>query len=216
MNICCIYSQEAFTTVDKPLSSPAQIPFGISYITTIFKERDYDVGLMVLTPNSNIDKMIRNYIKEKKPSLFCLTAVSSQFPFICSVAKQIKLIDPSIYVVLGGHHATLNPEHAIRSQYIDCICVGEGELAIIELASKLKNGERIREINNLWIKDKSTNEIEKNKTNSFIEDLDSLPMIDRNIWKPWIEDNNRMHSVLVGRGCPNRCTYCSNHHSCPK
>jgi len=211
MNICCIYSQEAFATVDKPLSSPADIPFGISYIATVLKERGHNVAFMVLTPDSNIDKMIRNYINDKRPSLFCLSAVSSQFPFICSVAKVIKLIDPSIYIVLGGHHATLNPDDAIRSQYIDCVCVGEGELPIIKLASKIKNRERIREINNLWIKDNSTNEIEKNMTNAFIEDLDSLQMIDRNMWKPWIENNNRMHSILVGRGCPNRCTFCSNH-----
>jgi radical SAM superfamily enzyme YgiQ (UPF0313 family) len=180
-------------------------------IVSVLKDRNYDVGLLVLTPDSDMHGTLGRYIQEFRPSLFCLTAVSSQFGFICKIARAIKDIDPSIYIIVGGHHATLNPEQAISSPYIDSICIGEGEAAVVELAAKLEKKEPVTNINNLWVKNKSTNEIEKNGTNLFIQDLDTLPLIDRDIWRPWIHDNNRMLSVLLGRGCPYRCAYCSNH-----
>jgi radical SAM superfamily enzyme YgiQ (UPF0313 family) len=31
------------------------------------------------------------------------------------------------------------------------------------------------------------------------------------MWDEWVVDKNRLFSVLVGRGCPFNCTYCSNH-----
>ena len=53
--------------------------------------------------------------------------------------------------------------------------------------------------------------VEKNDPAPFFSDLDSLPFIDRELWRPWIQEPERDPSVLVGRGCPFRCSYCSNH-----
>jgi radical SAM superfamily enzyme YgiQ (UPF0313 family) len=210
MNICCIYTVEDYVTTEKPLPCADAISFGISYIATVLKNAGHNVTLMVLTPDSDLNTMLGNYMSDKGPALFCLTSVTTQFPLICRITEIIKRIDRKSYIVLGGHYVTLFPQALYKFPYIDCICIGEGEDPIIKLANKLENNEPITNINNLWIR-KSESEIERNEMSRFIEDLDSLPLIDRSMWMPWISDPHGPHSVLLGRGCPNSCTYCSNH-----
>jgi len=194
---------------DKPLPSQSHIPFGIAIIATCLKTAGYNPKIFVLTPNHDIELMINNYIDNYKPRLICLTAVSTQFPFIMVIAEKIKKKDPNIFILLGGVHATLNPEKSIQEPFVDAICVGEGEIAVVELANQIKNGKKPSQINNLWIKNQ--NGIEKNSISEFIQDLDSLPIIDRSLWSPWVMDMNNRPSILIGRGCPNKCAYCCNH-----
>lgn len=211
MNIGCIYSVEDYVTIEKPLPGPAGIPFGISSIATILKNAGHIVELLVFTPITPVTKVIEDFIRRFEPEMFCLTAVSTQFPLICKIAETVKEIDPSIYTVLGGHHASLNPEQAIKNHAFDAICIGEGEKAVVELTTQLENRKDPSNIPNLWIKHAGSEDIEKNLREPFIEDLDSLPYIDRDMWEPWIANSKDMPSILLGRGCPFRCAYCSNH-----
>ena len=112
MRIGCVYSIENYCSIDKQLRSPMEIPYGISIIATILKVAGHDVDLFVISPVTPLRKILEEYIREKKPQLFCLSAVSSQFPPIERVASLIKEIDPDIFVILGGHHASLAPEQA--------------------------------------------------------------------------------------------------------
>ena len=193
------------------MRSPMEIPFGISIIATVLKVASHDVDLFVISPVTPLRKILENYIREKKPQLFCLTAVSSQFPAIERAVALIKELDPDIFVVLGGHHSSLAPEQAIKCPNVDAICISEGDSAVVQLASQLKNGKWPTDIPNLWIRDAKTGEIEKNSTASFNEDLDTIPHVDRTLWEPWIANPHEEASILVGRGCPYKCTYCSNH-----
>ncbi|MCP3872429.1 MAG: B12-binding domain-containing radical SAM protein [Desulfobacteraceae bacterium] len=211
MKIICVYSLDDFVTVEKPLSSFSTIPYGLSYVSTALKQAGNDVEIFVATPKTKIQFQLKNLIEKKNPGLICLTAVSSQYPYICKIAKAIKEIDDSIPIIIGGHHATLNPEETIKKDCFDAICMGEGEAAIVEYAQQISENKHPSSINNLWIKNKTGNGVERNSQNHFVKDLDSFPFINRKMWEPWIFDKNRMPTILIGRGCPNKCSYCSNH-----
>ncbi|SPE40056.1 conserved hypothetical protein [Candidatus Sulfopaludibacter sp. SbA3] len=210
MNTVCVYSVEDFVTGDKPLVE-AGLPFGIAMIATVVKNLGHNVRTLVITPVSNVDARVRQVIEEFCPRLFCLTAVSTRFPAIREVARRVKAIDSSITVILGGPHASLNPEEAIGEEAIDAICVGEGEGPIAEFIAQLEHGAHPSGVPSFWIKLPGGGGIEKNPTRAFLSDLDSLPFVDRDLWRPWMFGPPQRPTVLVGRGCPFRCSYCSNH-----
>lgn len=210
MNIACVYTLESFADINKPISSAKEIPFGISIVATVLKYAGHNVRMLVLSPYSPYKTILENHIAVYRPQLLCLTSVSTQFPFIRVIADLVKELDPSIFILLGGHHASLNADIVMTTPSLDAICIGEGENAAVQLANMLEKCRPITGIPNLYIR-QADNTIEKNESAPFIQDLDSIPYIDRTMWEPWIVEPERFHSVLVGRGCPYRCTHCANH-----
>jgi radical SAM superfamily enzyme YgiQ (UPF0313 family) len=156
------------------------------------------------TPKSALNK----YVGEFKPGLVCFTSVFSEYAFVSSLAMYVKNRYRNVYVLGGGPHISLNPETAIQDAF-DVICIGEGEYPTLELAQQLEAGKEPSNISNLWIKHGA--DIERCPTRKFLQDLDSLPFPDRDMWQPWIADPRTAPSILPARGCPFNCTYCCNH-----
>jgi len=190
----------------KPLESWDEIQTGISYISSFLKASGHFTKLVVLR-HTNFEIEIDRNLEEYLPDMICFTAVATEYLFISKVAYYMRKKIPDVYMIIGGPHATLQPQEVIKGPF-DALCVGEGEYPVRELASTLQRGEEPYRIHNLWIK--KSNSIEKNETRSFMQELGELPFPDRDMWRPWVE-NNSHHVILIGRGCPYNCTYCSNH-----
>lgn len=210
MKIAVFYSVESYISAEKPISSFSEIQFGVSYIATILKTAGHEVEFQIIMDDSDIRQITDRFLHRFRPALVCLTTVTTQFPYIKELAKNIKEIDPSVYIVLGGAYPILSPDQVIAEGCFDAVCTGEGEEAILELASMLEKGQRPSCIRNMWFYDRATGSVEKNNNRPFIMDLDTLPFIDRVMWQPWVNRHD-IHSLLLGRGCPFKCTYCSNH-----
>lgn len=212
MNVLFIYSLYETISPKKPLRSQEQIQFGISYISALLKEHSHQTKLLVLSRTYGINKnkkILHEYIESFKPKLICFTAVSSEYEFITNIAKYLKRYYKDVYFLVGGVHITLNSEDVLNADF-DALCIGEGEYPTLELVECLEKGIEPFGIANLWIK--HGNQIERNPTRLFLEDLDSLPFPDREMWQDWIgELPDSKHSVLLGRGCPFGCSYCCNH-----
>ena len=142
LSLACVYSVESYVTLDKPIREGASVPFGIATIATVLKEAGHEVELLVFTPDTPILATLRPFIQRFRPRLFCLTAVSTQFPLIRTIAEAIKQVDSTIYVALGGAYASLMPDEAIACPFIDAVCVGEGDTAVVELAAQILSGRQ--------------------------------------------------------------------------
>lgn len=207
MKVLFIHSEQDPYAPNKPLETLERVQFGISYISSILKGEGHRTALLVVDPDTveKVDQKIREF----DPGLICYTSVYTEYHIIKRAMARAKKALPEVFAILGGPHASLNPEECL-SEPIDALCVGEGEYATLELVEQLEAGRHPRGIPNLYIKDPKGG-VERNKPRPFLEDLDSLPFPDRNMWLPWVSNPYSRPSLIVGRGCPFQCTYCCNH-----
>ncbi len=150
-------------------------------------------------------------IVEENPGVIGFTCLTSRFPDVKKYISWAREVSPSSFIICGGYHPSLAPEETLLNTGADAVCIGEGEYPLLELCSLLEKGEDIYSIKNLWLK--TENGIKKNPVRPLIEDLDTLPVPDFDIY-----DYSRLASsltntalVMVSRGCPYACSYCCNH-----
>ncbi len=212
MRVLLVYSLRDVLTPRRPLATLADIHIGLSYVSAALSARGHCTRLLVLGSESRSSSLtlLEKTVAEFDPQLIGATAVSTQFPFIRTLAARAKQRWPDKFLLLGGAHASLAPEEAIAADF-DGLCIGEGELPTAELADQLASGRQPCGIPNLWLK-QPNGSVEKNPTRDFLSDLDGLPVLERQIWHDWVMAR-RLSSqvVLPSRGCPYHCSYCSNH-----
>lgn len=151
---------------------------------------------------------VRRALSKFKPQIVGFSLMTGFHHSVLKFNRRIKK-DYNCFSVLGGPHPTFFPE-IIDAEGVDAVCIGEGELAMVELANRLESDDDITDIANFWIK--KDGEIFKNEVRPLIEDLNSIPFPDRELY-----DNDsfrrsfKLKTFLSNRGCPYNCTYCFNH-----
>ena len=207
MKVLFVYTvSNALPPPAKPIAEWIEVSFSISYLAAALEHAGHEVALVVLR-HGGFAKEIDEALREFTPALVAYTAVATEYPYCAKIAAHLRTRLPDAYHAIGGVHATLCPDGVAEGPW-DAICLGEGEDAIVELADALERGESPTGIPSFWFK--RGDEIERNETRPFRANLDELPHANREIWRPWIELLPK-HAMLIARGCPFTCTYCSNH-----
>jgi anaerobic magnesium-protoporphyrin IX monomethyl ester cyclase len=141
------------------------------------------------------------------PDLVCFTVVTDYYSYAVSLAKEIKS-RINTFILFGGIHVTSVPEICIKNPYIDLICIGEGDDAIVELANSYHKGKFKKDIKNIWFK--SNNKIIKNPIRPPKKDLDSLPFPDHDLYYSVFSGFRGGYYTITSRYCLFGCTYCHN------
>lgn len=172
----------------------------------LFDDKQYlDVPLLKKLFSRKTD-VVRKIV-ESRPDLLCFSVGTDNYLWACEIARKVKeTID--VPIIFGGIHVTAVPERVIRNDFVDMVCIGEGEEAMSELARSMADGRWDRSIRNIWFKDDGR--IIKNPVRPLIQDLDSLPYPDKELFEEHIPIRNGKYMMITSRGCPYRCTYCYN------
>lgn len=210
-NVACIFSVEIYETLQRPLISWGKAPFGLTLIATCLQRAGHKVRCWVVCPDSDLEALAREVVQDFGCTLVAATSVTTQFTAILAACRPIRALSPQVTVLLGGAHPSLHPEDAINCEEIDAICVGEGEDLALSFAAALDHAEAPRNIHGLWVKDRSSGQIHRNSPAPFVQNLDRFPIADYGLWERWVRPADRNFRVVIGRGCPYGCTYCSNH-----
>jgi len=69
------------------------------------------------------------------PSFVGITTTTASYQSALEIARLVKQTDPRSLVILGGHHASADPEIILRnhSNVVDLIIMGEGERSLCDL-----------------------------------------------------------------------------------
>ncbi len=193
---------------------------GVEYLAAMLKRENHDVRLIVdpeLFRDSNISsdflagifsfkKKIVDEAKSYGPDVVCFSVLSDYYSWACDLASEIKR-SLDVPIIFGGIHATSVPEIVIKNDFVDFVVAGEGEHALAELIGSLEKGESVRGIKNIWYK--SGGKIISNPLRPLVENLDTLPFPDKEIFYG-LQPGKRSYTIMTSRGCPFTCTYCNN------
>ena len=184
------------------------------------------------------DQPLVEFLHEFKPNLVGITTNTPQVKQSWSTAAAIKK-ELDIPIVLGGPHVSVVSEdldfESLRQPQVDMVVRGEGEGPWLEIsdlvdsylrdqpefsAKGMMNPELdlFREVKGLSYKT-SDGQLHRNPDGQVIADLDGLPWPAYHLFKMDRYTNlqpatdaipgSRSFSILTSRGCPYRCTFCS-------
>lgn len=183
---------------------------GIGYLSAVLKQNGHQASLINVYKKIERGEFIGK-IKQENPDIIGFSSVTPQIHNVAAMAKWIKEEGIKSFVICGGIHATLDPQSVINIEGIDAACCGEGEYPLLELCAAIQSGKDYSKIRNLWVK--RNGDINGNQNRPLIEDLDTLPFVDREIFdrNDFSEERQAQMQLAASRGCPYNCTYCSNH-----
>ena len=178
--------------------------------------------------DNNFIKIVSNELSKfcKNDGLIGISCMANTFIPGSKLVKKLRA-KLNIPIIMGGVHPTFKPEECLN--FVDYICVGEGEEAILEFVAKLEKKENLEKIQNIWIK--KNGKIVKNELRPLVNDLNSLPLphFDCKDFYVWNKDKiynleknpvatkkffSFFYSIITSRGCPYRCNYCVNDALC--
>jgi radical SAM superfamily enzyme YgiQ (UPF0313 family) len=198
---------------------------GLMYLASSIKKEYQDqttVKVHTQISKSNQDEIERvrvlNLLEDYKPDLVGIRSLSIGKDSLKNVVKVISQWNNDCFIVVGGPCATDEPEFVLRSGFVDCVVIGEGELTFNELVGRLMNRDTYKDINGIAYLEEG--QLVRTKPRKFIADLNNLPYPDYSLIDLDAFNNQyltftskvyqRHANILTTRGCPYRCAYCHN------
>ena len=89
-----------------------------------------------------------NKVNEFKPEIIMASVLEDTFKVFIKFMELIK--DQKIPCLVGGQFPSSAPEKFAPLDYVNYICRGEGEGALVDLCNALEDGKETSNIKNLW------------------------------------------------------------------
>ena len=171
----------------------------------------YKSALKVDYIESNVFDDFKNIVDDFNPEVIGFSVVDATYPLATRLLNHIKPQNEA-HIVFGGITPTLNPEFVIGTKYVDSICIGEGEGAIVELCEHIRDHKNIINIQNLWI---NFGDLYHANPCRPLTDINTMPYEDfdvfdnRRFLRPIQGRDMRLLPLMIDRGCPNSCKFCA-------
>ncbi len=112
-------------------------------------------------------------------------------------------------VVVGGGFPTVDPAAALSLPGVSAVAIGEPDASLATYLERMKDPAVGQVVSGVWLRDeRGTSQPE---LPSLVEDLNSLPFAQRDLfgYADYVRHTGQIE-IAVGRGCPQRCAYCTN------
>lgn len=123
---------------------------GVMALSAVLKSAGFDCRVVV----ADLDRDVVRAVLKLEPDVVAFSITTGGYPFMKEVGTRLReTYDKPI--ICGGPHPTFYPE-VIHDPYLDALCQGEGDDAILAFLQALQNGDPTETIPNLWVKKDGT------------------------------------------------------------
>jgi len=189
-------------------------PLGLAYVAAAVRDAGFEVSVVDAYSLGLSGANLRERIKAYRPRIVGISTLTPQWADAVQVATIAKMVDPSVFTVVGGPHVTALPGLAAAAPGVDAGVIGEGEATMRDLCQAVAAGQSLEGVAGIALSLKG--EVIMTAPRPYITDLDSLsfPAHDR-LWEPklynpfpmWGKSGN-FCCIISGRGCPYNCSFC--------
>lgn len=218
----------------------------IRTLSSYLKQHGHQVRMIFLPADNYTTRFQPGYIKQMQQSLVdemtelvadCdlvgVSFLTSMFDVAVQATRAVQKRFPDKRVLWGGFHPTTMPQQAL--EFVDMVCVGEGEHALLELVERMEAGKDFYDVRNFWFR-KPNGKVVGNPHRPLVQDLDTMPYQDFDLEDDWTwdpKDSAHMikvewetfkhivptypdrngdlrisYKTMITRGCPHKCSYC--------
>ena len=185
------------------------VPLGLAWLSAVLKKEGFTTAAYDLQVEERDLEKLGNHIKEVDPEVIGVQFHAQvSFNYSMDVIKYIKKNFEKTPIIVGGQQATFRPEPILNEGGADYLVSGEGELVFPDLLRHVLGDTKAPKPDSIpSLMYKKDGKIVTNKRAGRIEDLDSIPLPDRDAFKwkkypQWV--------ILTSRGCPYECAFCSS------
>ncbi|MGZ7209696.1 MAG: B12-binding domain-containing radical SAM protein [Methanobacterium sp.] len=189
-------------------------PIWLSYAAGIIESKGHKVRLVDAPAwNWNMDDLIRDF-KDFNPDMFVIETNFASIENDIKISNQLKNITGSLSMMVGP--ATSQFSEMILNGGVDVVAKFEFDFTINDVVEAIENGDGLEGVRGVSFMKNGT--IIDNPERDFItsEELDQIPFVSK-VYKEHLNVNDYLLShtlhpmvqIFTGRGCPNRCTFCS-------
>ena len=180
-------------------------PLALEYLAAAV-EGDHEIRILDMRLEPDLDAVLNRY----RPHVAGFTAFTVHVNTVKTLSRKIKAFDPTITVIVGGHHATMMPED-FHTTSIDVVVAGEGVGPFRQVISRLERKQPLSEISDA-VCFETGGVLIKQTYNGF--DLDALPFPRRDLtavyrasyFSEWMKP---LASIRTSMGCCYHCSFCA-------
>ncbi|MFQ5576467.1 MAG: B12-binding domain-containing radical SAM protein [Anaerolineae bacterium] len=214
-----------------PIDTRTTPHLGLAYLGAVSEEAGYET---IIFDADVEDESIAEAVKRFTPDIIGITANTPQVKQAWRTAQAIKNVK-DIPIILGGPHVSVLPAESCTRPDVDVVVRGEGETVWVKLCRIVE--QSLQADPNFTAADllapgnpalagllgisyvTAGGSEHHNPDHPAIADLDTLPWPAYHLFKmerytnlqPATDavDGSRSFSIMTSRGCPYRCTFCS-------
>ncbi|MFH2058568.1 MAG: radical SAM protein [Pseudomonadota bacterium] len=182
----------------------ACIPYSAVAVASFLENCGYQCEVISTAIISSWQSLLEKIIQCDLVGVSCMSGPDLKYGI--EITKKIRQMRPSLPIVWGGYHGTLNDTNIVEEGLADYVVRGMGEYAIRDLIQALQNKTSLEKITGItW---KKNEQIIRNP-DSVLIDVNDLP-----IWNYELVHGATDELLadclpyITSRGCPFNCSYC--------
>jgi radical SAM superfamily enzyme YgiQ (UPF0313 family) len=181
-------------------------PLALEYLAAGLLEDHHEVRIV----DGRIDRDIITEVDQWTPDIVGITAFTSQINLLKQLANQAHAQWPDCFVVIGGHHATVQPQD-LNDRCFDAVVIGEGVFTLRQIVTAIEQGLPLLDIAGLALP--SAEGMIYSPIRPYT-DLNELPFPARELTRKYrkhyfSEWFKPLASVRTSLGCTARCNFCA-------